>query len=775
MGYFLGVDLGTTYTAAATRRGGHTEIAALSDRSSMVPSVLFLRDDDTILVGEAANRRGVSEPGRVAREFKRRFGDSAPLLLGGTPYGADILTARLLRWVVDRVAEREGTPPEQVAVTHPANWGHYKLDLLRQAVRHADLDHDAVTISEPQAAATWYATQERVEPGEVVAVYDLGGGTFDAAVLRRTDDGFAVLGSPEGVERLGGIDFDAAVLAHVAGVLGPSWDALDPDEPAARAAVSRLRQECVEAKEALSSDNQVSIPVVLPSIHTEVRLTRAELEAMVRPALAETLAVLRRALRSAGVEADEVAKVLLVGGSSRIPLVSEVVGAALGRPIAVDAHPKNAIALGAAFAAANAAAAAGGTDPSPSGVVPVVAVAAEPGLSGEPATPAGPDGAAADADPRPPVVVPAPPTPRRAPPPAPPLRRPPAAPSRNPGARPCGAGAGGARAGGPSGQHRPSTSGQRPAASGGRSGRSVVAIAALVVMSIALVGVAGAILLQPDDDAGTTTTTTTDSTTTTSEPPPELDADDNGRLDAPGAPPGHVEPAPATAAPEVRTLNHGVHDGFERVSIGFTGDLPPTAELHRDPDHGLLRLTFPEVDPSGAVDGEAITGLFEESALGLSAFLVVDAEGDAFVDVHADVPVTAQHVRLITESGTPVIAIDIEEAATGGTWNPIPVDADGGVILEPIDGSPLLGSTSLYIEAYGRRDMGYGTVEVLDSSGGIVNQWTVTVPAPQLANGFFGLDASFPEALAPGNYTIRFSGIAADGEGTSIDSTFVIE
>src|SRR5699024_1172360 len=135
-----------------------------------------------------------------------------------------------------------------------------------------------------------------------------------------------------GVERLGGIDFDAAVLAHVAGVLGPAWDDLDPDDPATRAAVARLRQECVDAKEALSSDNQVSIPVVLPAIHTEVRLTRAELEGMVRPALAETVAVLRRALRGAGVEAGEVAKVLLVGGSSRIPLVSEVIGAALGRP-----------------------------------------------------------------------------------------------------------------------------------------------------------------------------------------------------------------------------------------------------------------------------------------------------------------------------------------------------------------------------------------------------------------------------------------------------------
>ncbi|MGH9233593.1 MAG: Hsp70 family protein, partial [Acidimicrobiales bacterium] len=352
MSYFLGVDLGTTYSAAATRRGDHTAISALSDRSPMVPSVLLLRDDDSILVGDAANRRAVVEPDRVAREFKRRFGDPAPLIVGGSPYGADLLTARLLRWVVDLVAEREGGMPDGIALTHPANWGNYKLDLLHQAVRRADLHDGApcVTLSEPRAAATWYARYERVEPGTVVAVYDLGGGTFDAAVLRRTADGFDLLGTPEGIERLGGIDFDAAVFDHVVATLGDAWDALDEDDPQVRAAVARLRQECVEAKEALSGDSQASIPVVLPGLHTDVRLTRSEFEAMVRPTLADTVVALRRALRSAELEPEEVDKVLLVGGSSRIPLVAEVVGAELGRPIAVDAHPKHAVALGAAVA-----------------------------------------------------------------------------------------------------------------------------------------------------------------------------------------------------------------------------------------------------------------------------------------------------------------------------------------------------------------------------------------------------------------------------------------
>ena len=354
MPYFLGVDLGTTYTAAAIYRDGRTSTVDLGVRTSAIPSVVFLRDDETILTGEAASRRGVGDPGRVAREFKRRVGDTTPILLGGSPYSADGLMSQLLRWVVDAVTEREGERPAGVAVAFPANWGPYKQELLRQSISRADLDH-VVTITEPEAAVMYYASQERVEPGSVIAVYDLGGGTFDAAVVRKTPDGVELLGTPEGIERLGGVDFDEAVFAHVASALGGALNQLDPDDPAAMAAVLRLRSECVEAKEALSADTEASIPVLLPNVSTEVRLTRAELEAMIRPPLADSLTAMRRALRSAGVEAAGLTAVLLAGGSSRIPLVAQLVSAELGRPVAVDAHPKHGVALGAAQAAAAAA------------------------------------------------------------------------------------------------------------------------------------------------------------------------------------------------------------------------------------------------------------------------------------------------------------------------------------------------------------------------------------------------------------------------------------
>ncbi|HEX2810657.1 MAG TPA: Hsp70 family protein, partial [Kineosporiaceae bacterium] len=349
--YALGIDLGTTFTAAAVWREGRAEICSLGTRTASIPSVVWMREDDSILTGEAANRRALIDPQRVAREFKRRFGDSTPVLLAGSPYSPEALTARLLSSVVAQVAQNEGGPPRRLCVSHPANWGPFKTDLLRQAVRLANLDMPVTFTTEPEAAAVFYAREQRLAVGDTVAVYDLGGGTFDAAVLRRTASGFEILGQPEGIERLGGIDIDAAVFSHVVSAVRDTFSQLDEDDPAAITAVARLRQECTDAKEALSSDTDVSIPVILPGFSTEVRLTRAELESMVRPSLYDSIEAMRRALRSASVEASELAAVLLVGGSSRMPLVAQLVGGELGQPVAVDAHPKHSVALGAAWVA----------------------------------------------------------------------------------------------------------------------------------------------------------------------------------------------------------------------------------------------------------------------------------------------------------------------------------------------------------------------------------------------------------------------------------------
>jgi molecular chaperone DnaK len=350
-GYLLGIDVGTTRTAAATCRGGprhaDTEIVNLGDRSSAVPSVLFVADDGSFVVGEAAERRATSDPGHIVREFKRRIGDPTPLLVGGRPWAPEDLSALLVQWVVDRVAQREGGPAARIAVTHPASWGGHKKDLLAGALHHHGLP--ATFLAEPQAAALHYAAAERVEPGSTIAVYDFGGGTFDAAVVHKEPQGFSLLGRPEGVERLGGIDLDELVFEHVREGLPEAFEGLDETDPAVLSAVAAVRRECTEAKEALSADTEVSIPVLTPAGQGSVRLHRSEFEAMIQPRVEETVSALRRAISSAGMTPEQLTAVLLVGGSSRIPLVAQLVSEQLGRPVAVDADPKNAIAKGAAL------------------------------------------------------------------------------------------------------------------------------------------------------------------------------------------------------------------------------------------------------------------------------------------------------------------------------------------------------------------------------------------------------------------------------------------
>jgi actin-like ATPase involved in cell morphogenesis len=371
MNYFLGIDLGTTRTSAAVGHPGRPgEVVVLGDRSSAIPSVLHAGADGTVLVGDAAERRAISDPARVVREFKRRIGDPTPIVVGGVAWSPQELSARVVRWVVDRVREREGGPAARVAVTHPASWGPLKRDLLGSAL--AGQGVPVSFLAEPQAAALHYASTERLGPGSTVAVYDLGGGTFDAAVVHKTGASFSLVGRPEGLERLGGVDFDQAVFDHVRAAMPDAFAALDDTDPAVLSAVASVRRECSEAKEALSADTEVTIPVLLPGAQGSVRLHRTEFESMIRPQIEETVAALRRAVASAGMTPEQLTAVLLVGGSSRIPLVAQLVSEQLGRPVAVDADPKNAIALGAALSL-DPGAASGGTGafvPQPRGAGP---------------------------------------------------------------------------------------------------------------------------------------------------------------------------------------------------------------------------------------------------------------------------------------------------------------------------------------------------------------------------------------------------------------------
>lgn len=353
MSYWLGIDAGTTFTAAAICRAGAQrralpEMVPLGTRCTAVSSVVYLASDGQVVVGEAAERRAVTDPERVVREFKRRIGDEVPMVIGGLPHSAPEIAAKVLCWVIDRVAQREGGPASGIVITHPASWGTYKIQTLARALRAPGLP-EITFCTEPEAAAASYALQERIETGSTIAVYDLGGGTFDVAVVRKTSAStFSVLGQPQGLDHLGGADFDDAIVNHVLAAV-PALAELDPTDPTTLAATAVLRRECIDAKEALSADTEVTIPVLAPGIHAQVRLVRGEFEDMIRPHVTQTIEALHRALRSAGLTAQDLDVVLLVGGSSRVPLVAQLVSAELGRPVAIDADPKAAIALGAAL------------------------------------------------------------------------------------------------------------------------------------------------------------------------------------------------------------------------------------------------------------------------------------------------------------------------------------------------------------------------------------------------------------------------------------------
>lgn len=353
--YALGIDIGTSFSAAAVARGGRADMATLGHDSVLMPSLVFVQADGSLLVGEVAGRHGRAEPERLARAVKRRLGDTTPLFLGGELRNSEDLFAELLRSVRTTVVDREGGPPAAVTVTHPANWGPYKLDVFRRILATVDLA-DASLLTEPEAAALHYAgrAEERIGADALVGVYDLGGGTFDATVLRRTAGRYAIIGEPHGLEHLGGIDVDEAVIRFAHAAAEVPVDELDEDDPAVIAAMARLRTESVEAKEALSAALATGITVEPPLVAATrtVRITRAELEDLIAPVLGPTVGAMRRAIESAEVEPRELDRMLLVGGSSRIPEVGRVLGQAFGVAIAIDVHPKHAVALGAASAAA---------------------------------------------------------------------------------------------------------------------------------------------------------------------------------------------------------------------------------------------------------------------------------------------------------------------------------------------------------------------------------------------------------------------------------------
>jgi molecular chaperone DnaK len=360
--YGLGIDIGTAYLAAAVNRGRTVEMVRLGRAGLLLPAIVRERADGSPEVGglleadPAAD--GPGGPGIGAHLFRRRLGDSNPILLGRRSWLPGELMTALLAATLERVAALEGGPPDRVVVTCPAVWGPYRREQFAEAVRLAGIPRDQVVLLTDAEAVVTYQLARRPAGGpEPVAVYDAGGSTFDATVIRvspteRAGPGpVGVLGVPESLEWLGGVDLDDLVLRHLDASTDGAVSILDARRPDEALRLSRLRDACVRAREALSTAAEVVIEAEGAGPPRRITLTRSQLEEWVRPLLAAGLPTLRRALGSAGLGAPDLGAVLLVGGLARMPLVSQMVVESLGRNVLVPAEAQHCAALGAALVA----------------------------------------------------------------------------------------------------------------------------------------------------------------------------------------------------------------------------------------------------------------------------------------------------------------------------------------------------------------------------------------------------------------------------------------
>ncbi len=347
--WVLGIDFGTSYTAAATASGGRVEALEL-DGSTRLTSLILVGSSGEIVVGRAAERQAPQFPSRVERAPKRYLGLPRPMLIEGRPVRAVEAVAAIFQVVLDEARRRHGgTEPAAVRLTHPARWGPTRIEALVEAASLAGI-RDPELIAEPVAAAMYLGRTHLEEDGHV-AVYDLGGGTFDTAVLERRDGAFSLAGPPGGQEDLGGDGFDEALFRYLGGHLAPDiWDTLlRSDERRWRTTRAVFRTGVRDAKEALSRDQTFTLALPMP-IDAELQITRGEFEDLIRFDVKRTISELTETIRAAALAPQDIADVYLVGGSSRIPLVSRLLTDALGRQPTTWDDPKVVVALGAASA-----------------------------------------------------------------------------------------------------------------------------------------------------------------------------------------------------------------------------------------------------------------------------------------------------------------------------------------------------------------------------------------------------------------------------------------
>ena len=348
MGKIIGIDLGTTNSCVAVMEGGDTVVIPNAEGARTTPSVVAFSKTGERMVGQVAKRQAVTNPDRTISSIKREMGSAYRVTVDDKSYSPQEISAMVLQKLKADAEAYLGQPVTEAVITVPAYFTDSQRQATKDAGKIAGLEVKRI-INEPTAAALAYGLDK--EEDQKIMVYDLGGGTFDVSVLEIGDGVIEVLATA-GNNRLGGDDFDKAIVDYLVGEFKKS-DGIDLTGD--KVAMQRLREAAEKAKCDLSgmTTTTISLPYITADAtgpkHLEVELSRAKFNDLTRSLVDATVGPVRQALSDAGLKASDLSKVLLVGGSTRIPAVQDKVKELTGTEPFKGINPDECVAVGAAI------------------------------------------------------------------------------------------------------------------------------------------------------------------------------------------------------------------------------------------------------------------------------------------------------------------------------------------------------------------------------------------------------------------------------------------
>ena len=348
MGKIIGIDLGTTNSCVAVMEGGESVVIPNAEGARTTPSVVAFSKDGERMVGQVAKRQAVTNADRTIISIKRHMGTDYRVNIDGKPYSPQEISAMILQKLKADAEAYLGQPVTQAVITVPAYFSDSQRQATKDAGKIAGLEVLRI-INEPTAAALAYGVDKESE--QKIMVYDLGGGTFDVSILDIGEGVLEVL-STAGDTHLGGDDFDQRIIDWMVSEFKKSNGI---DLSGDRMAMQRLKEAAEKAKIELSGMSQTSItqPYITADAtgpkHLELTLTRAKFNELTADLVERTMGPVRQAMSDAGLSASDLSKVLLVGGSSRIPAVQEAVKGITGKDGFKGINPDECVAIGASI------------------------------------------------------------------------------------------------------------------------------------------------------------------------------------------------------------------------------------------------------------------------------------------------------------------------------------------------------------------------------------------------------------------------------------------